>query len=74
MRRITAIEEIVGAEGERIETRTLFAFKPGPPCADGKLTGHFYGTKQIPEFFSRAEYYGLGSQMMACLQSEDVAV
>ena len=74
VRRITAIEEIIGIKDDRIETRTLFGFKPGAPGKNGKLTGSFYSTKQMPAFFSRAEYYGLGSQMMACLQSEDVSV
>lgn len=73
-RRITAIEEIVGVDGENMVTRNLFAFKPGPPYEDGRLSGRYASSKVVPEFIHRAEYYGLKDKMMACIEAEDMVI
>lgn len=74
-RRITAIEEIVGlSEDEKMMTRNLFGFRLGPPHEDGRLSGAFYSTGEVPDFIDRAEYYGLKDRMLACINSEDMVI
>lgn len=73
-RRITYINEVLGVEGDRVMTHSLFGFKPGPMREDGKLSGTFFSSRITPKFAQRAEYYGFYDAMMACIETEDVSV
>jgi pilus assembly protein CpaF len=73
-RRITYIDEILGVEGDRILSQTLFGFKAGAPYEDGRLSGVFFSNHITPNFIDRAEYYGLKDKMMACINSEDLRI
>jgi pilus assembly protein CpaF len=66
-RRITAITEIVGMEGEIITTQDLFTFQYEGEGADGKLKGTFRSTGLRPHFIPRAEYYGLDRALMEAM-------
>jgi pilus assembly protein CpaF len=63
-RRITAITEIVGMEGEIITTQDLFTFQFEGEGPDGKLMGSFKSSGLRPHFVTRAEYYGLDRALL----------
>jgi pilus assembly protein CpaF len=63
-RRITAITEIVGMEGEIITTQDLFTFQFEGEGPDGKLQGSFKSSGLRPHFVTRAEYYGLDRALL----------
>jgi pilus assembly protein CpaF len=73
-RRITYIDEILGVEGDRIISQTLFGFKPGAPYEDGRLSGVFFSNHITPNFIERAEYYGFRDKMMACINAEELRI
>jgi pilus assembly protein CpaF len=66
-RRIVAITEIVGMEGEIITTQDLFAYQYEGEGADGKLKGSFKSSGLRPHFTSRAEYYGLDRALLEAM-------
>lgn len=66
-RRITHIEEIVGSDGGNIKTQTLFSYQVRGMGGDGRLIGEFIAHKVRPELIERAEYYGRGEEVLACL-------
>ena len=68
-RRITAITEIVGMEGEIVTTQDLFTFQYEGEGVDGKLKGSFKSSGLRPHFMTRAEYYGLDRALMEAMGS-----
>jgi pilus assembly protein CpaF len=66
-RRIIAVTEIVGMEGEIITTQDLFTYQYEGEGTDGKLKGSFKSTGLRPHFMSRAEYYGLDRALMEAM-------
>lgn len=66
-RRVTHIEEVVGIEGGEVKTQTLFSYQPKGMGSDGKLIGDFIAHKVEPVMLSRAEYFGRGQEVLACL-------
>ncbi|HUJ98237.1 MAG TPA: CpaF family protein [Stellaceae bacterium] len=66
-RRIIAVTEIVGMEGEIITTQDLFTYQYEGEGADGKLKGTFKSTGLRPHFTPRAEYYGLDRALMEAM-------
>jgi pilus assembly protein CpaF len=64
VRRITAITEVVGMEGDVITTQELFAYKFEGEAADGRLKGRFESAGLRPHFSSRAEYFGLDRMLI----------
>ena len=66
-RRIIAVTEIVGMEGEIITTQDLFSYQYEGEGADGKLKGSFKSTGLRPHFTPRAEYYGLDRALMEAM-------
>ncbi len=64
MRRVTAITEIVGMEGDIITTQDLFTYQFEGEGQDGKLKGHYACTGLRPHFTPRAEYYGLDRALL----------
>jgi len=59
VRRIKAISEVVGMEGDVITTQDLFVYKFSGEDENGKLIGNWTSTGVRPHFMSKAEYYGL---------------
>jgi pilus assembly protein CpaF len=64
VRRITAITEVVGMEGDVITTQELFAYKFEGEAADGRLKGRFESAGLRPHFSARAEYFGLDRMLL----------
>jgi pilus assembly protein CpaF len=67
-RRITAIEEVCGMEGDTIVTQTLFSFKAAGLDERGKIKGEFKCHGIRPRMLSRAEYFGKEKEVLACFQ------
>jgi pilus assembly protein CpaF len=65
-RRVTQIEEVVGIEGGRITSQTLFKFQIKGRQANGDLTGEYIGTSIKPHFLPQAEYFGKSEELLAC--------
>src|SRR5260221_5292782 len=66
-RRIVAITEVVGMEGEIITTQDLFTYQFEGEGADGKLKGKFVASGLRPHFTPRAEYYGLDKALLEAI-------
>ena len=66
-RRIIAVTEVVGMEGEIITTQDLFSFQYEGEGTDGKLKGRFVSSGLRPHFLPRAEYYGLDRALMEAM-------
>lgn len=69
IRRITAITEVVGMEGDVITTQDLFTFQFEGEHPDGKLYGTFKSSGLRPHFTERAQYYGLDRALIECTSS-----
>ncbi|HUZ92048.1 MAG TPA: CpaF family protein [Methylocella sp.] len=67
VRRVTEVVEVVGLEGEVITLSPLFTYKYAGENPDGTLRGGFEGTQIRPHFFSKIEYFGLGSAFLRTL-------
>ena len=68
VRRITAITEIVGMEGDVITTQELFTYQFEGELPDGKLKGTFTSSGLRPHFTPRAEYYGLDKALLEAIE------
>ena len=66
-RRIIAVTEIVGMEGEIITTQDLFTYQYEGEGPDGKLKGNFKSSGLRPHFTPRAEYYGLDRALLEAM-------
>ncbi len=66
-RRIIAVTEVVGMEGEIITTQDLFTYQYEGEGSDGKLKGKFVSSGLRPHFTSRAEYYGLDKALLEAM-------
>lgn len=69
VRRVTAITEVVGMEGEVITTQDLFNFQFEGENPDGKLYGTFKSSGLRPHFTERAQYFGLDRALIECMSS-----
>ncbi|MGF1608978.1 MAG: CpaF family protein [Kiloniellales bacterium] len=67
MRRITAVEEVVGMEGDVITTQTLFTYEYEGEGDDGKLRGRFKSSGLRPHFTPKAAYFGLERQLVEAM-------
>ncbi len=67
IRRITYITEVVGMEGDVVVTQDLYTFQYNGEDEHGKLKGDFVSSGLRPNFYDRAEYYGLGRTLMDCM-------
>jgi pilus assembly protein CpaF len=63
-RRIIAVTEVVGMEGDVIVTQDLFTFEFQGEDERGKLRGNFRSSGVRPHFTPRAEYFGLGQALI----------
>ena len=66
-RRITHISEIVGMEGDVITMQDLYVYKYNGEDENGMLKGEHVSSGLRPNFYERAEYYGLGRALMECM-------
>ncbi|MDE2167254.1 MAG: CpaF family protein [Alphaproteobacteria bacterium] len=64
IRRVVAVTEIVGMEGDVITTQDLFTYQYEGQMPDGSLKGTFVSSGLRPHFITRAEYYGLDRALL----------
>jgi pilus assembly protein CpaF len=67
IRRVTAVTEIVGMEGDVITTQDLFNYQYEGELPDGRLKGSFNTSGLRPHFITRAEYYGLDPALVEAM-------
>ncbi len=73
-RRITAITEVMGLEGDVIVTQDLLNFEIQGEDANGKIIGRHRSTGVgRPRFWERARYYGLEKELAAALDEAEKA-
>ncbi len=67
-RRITAITEVVGSEGDVVITQDLMKFEMEGEDEAGRIRGKHVGTGIVrPKFWERARYYGLERELSEAL-------
>ncbi|MGH6969823.1 MAG: CpaF family protein, partial [Stellaceae bacterium] len=64
IRRVVAVTEIVGMEGDVITTQDLFTYQYEGQMPDGSIKGTFMSSGLRPHFITRAEYYGLDRALL----------
>jgi len=64
IRRVVAVTEIVGMEGDVITTQDLFTYQYEGQMPDGSLKGTFVSSGLRPHFITRAEYFGLDRALL----------
>ncbi len=67
IRRVVAVTEIVGMEGDVITTQDLFTYQYEGQMPDGSLKGTFVSSGLRPHFITRAEYYGLDRALLEAI-------
>jgi pilus assembly protein CpaF len=67
IRRVVAVTEIVGMEGDVITTQDLFTYQYEGQMPDGMLKGSFVSSGLRPHFISRAEYFGLDRALLEAM-------
>ena len=69
-RRVTHIMEVVGMEGEVITTQDLFTYKFERLTGDGQLKGSFVASGFPPHFLPKADYVGMGRELVCAVNIE----
>jgi pilus assembly protein CpaF len=69
-RRVTSIVEVIGMEGDVITTQELFTYQFERLTADGHLKGNFVPSQLSPHFLPKAEYVGLGRELVRAMNIE----
>ena len=64
VRRVAAVTEVVGMEGDVIVTQDLYTYDFQGEDDRGKLRGSFRSAGVRPHFMPKAEYFGLGQTLM----------
>jgi pilus assembly protein CpaF len=73
-RRITAITEVIGLEGDTIITQDLLTFDIQGEDANGKIIGRHRSTGiGRPRFWDRAKYFGLEKELAQALDEAEAA-
>jgi pilus assembly protein CpaF len=73
-RRITAITEVLGLEGDTLITQDLLLFEIQGEDTNGKITGRHRSTGiGRPKFWERARYFGLEKELAAALDQAEQA-
>nr|WP_279347282.1 CpaF family protein [Govania unica] len=67
VRRVQAISEVVGMEGDVITTQDLFTYEFEGEDDNGTLIGSFRSTGVRPHFAIKAEYYGLHRALLEAM-------
>ncbi|HXP76055.1 MAG TPA: ATPase, T2SS/T4P/T4SS family, partial [Stellaceae bacterium] len=66
-RRVTSIMEVIGMEGEVITTQELFTYQFERLTGEGNLKGSFVPSQLSPHFLPKAEYVGLGRELVRAM-------
>jgi len=69
-RRVTHIMEVVGIDGDVITTQNLFTYEFERLTGDGQLKGRFVPSQLSPHFLPKAEYVGLGRELVCAMNAE----
>jgi pilus assembly protein CpaF len=69
-RRITQVTEVVGMEGDVIQTNEIFQFEFQGQGPDGRLVGRYRVNRLPPNFQERLAYFGLDRMWAAALAGE----
>lgn len=64
IRRLQAITEVIGLEGDVITTQDLFLYQYDGENRDGTLRGHFAASRYRPRFLERIASFGLEQRFM----------
>ncbi|HUL09225.1 MAG TPA: CpaF family protein [Candidatus Acidoferrum sp.] len=67
MRRITALMEVVGMEGDVITTQDLYTFEFEGEDQQGNIKGNFKSSGLRPHFLPKAAYFGLDRALMEAM-------
>ncbi len=67
-RRLLAVTEVTGLEGEVVITQDLFKFEYDADDFGEQVKGRFTTTRLRPAFYDRANYFGLGAELMEIVQ------
>jgi pilus assembly protein CpaF len=67
-RRVTAVTEVVGLEGEVITLNDIFTFEFDGEDATGRIRGRYVSPRVQPRFKDRLAYFGLFDAWMEALQ------
>jgi len=67
-RRVVAITEILGLEGEQYVTQDLYRYVVQGEDVQGNLFGHFKSAKTLPGFTDKAGYYQLEHQLRSAME------
>ena len=70
-RRVTSIVEVIGMEGDVITTQELFTYQFERLTSDGQLKGSFVSSRLSPNFLPKADYVGLGRDLMRAMNLEE---
>ena len=70
-RRVTSIVEVIGMEGDVITTQELFTYQFERLTSDGQLKGNFVSSRLSPHFLPKADYVGLGRDLMRAMNLEE---
>lgn len=69
-RKITAVTEITGIQGDQITTQDIFIFKQTGVAPDGKVQGRFEATGLVPRFFDDLQRAGISFSRDIFLQKQ----
>lgn len=67
-RRVVAITEVQGLEGEQYVTQDLFRYVVQGEDAQGNLLGQYKSARSLPAFAEKAKYYQLENQLRIALE------
>ncbi|MDN3612282.1 CpaF family protein [Vibrio ostreicida] len=67
-RRVVAITEVIGLEGEQYVTQDLYRFEVVGEDHQGQLSGKYQSAGSLPSFATKANYYQLGPQLKAAME------
>ncbi|WP_019274257.1 CpaF family protein [Vibrio coralliilyticus] len=67
-RRVVAITEVIGLEGEQYVTNDLYRFEVQGEDHQGQLLGNYMSARSLPAFASKAQYYQLDSQLRSAME------
>jgi pilus assembly protein CpaF len=72
-RRVTSIMEVLGMEGDIFTTQELFTFQLERVTSEGDLKGSFVSTRLSPHFLPKAEYIGMGRELVRAINLDGSA-
>jgi pilus assembly protein CpaF len=70
-RRVTSIVEVIGMEGDVVTTQELFTYQFERLTSDGQLKGNFVSSRLSPHFLPKADYVGLGRELMRAMNMDE---